>query len=67
MAIGTKRRTQAEVDKAIELLIDLACMWEEKRDAMPFESSQYWAFHDEAIRHHEAAETLMPRPRRFVA
>lgn len=51
--------TQQQVDKEIERLIHLAIRKEDMRDKQVYESPSYWKFHDQAIRYHLWADSLM--------
>ena len=51
--------TQKQVDAAIAHLIKAAEPFEEARDASPFESIEYWYYHDAAMNCILSAESLM--------
>lgn len=58
--------TQEEIDGLIQKFMQWALNWEKKRDKCEFESPQYWAYHDRALRWHYQAEQLMPRSARSI-
>ena len=63
---ATAPRTQAEVDRLINVAIEHAGLYEVMRDAEQYESAMYWHYHDCAIEWHRIAEGMMPRSGRTI-
>ncbi len=53
--------TQRQVDKAIRYFLAEAEKYEAARDAVEYESAEYWDQHDSAMNLILAAEELMPQ------
>jgi hypothetical protein len=52
--------TQSEIENLIRALAHLAGRFEETRDALSYETPEWWQAHDRAICLHRVAESMMP-------